>query len=84
MEDNIARAIAKLGNAGYHLPDTQEQCTLALARATRQLKAAIREELETKHLRMQHQNKLISWYETDGNTKLAKKLRGMQQAEQVK
>ena len=37
-----------------------------------------------KHLRTQHQNNLISRHKTSGNSKLAKKLRGMQQAEQVK
>ena len=84
MEVNIACTKAKLGNAGYQLPATQELCIQALARATRQLKATIREELETKHLWMQHQNELISRHETSGNTKLAKKLRGMQRAEQVK
>ena len=45
MEVNITQAKAKLGNAGYQLPETQELCTLALARTTRPLKAALWEEL---------------------------------------
>ena len=41
MEVNISRTKAKLGNAGYRLPDTKESCIIALEKATRQLKAAI-------------------------------------------
>ena len=84
MTENIARTKATLGDAGYTLPGTQEECILALARATRQLKAAIAEEVQSQHLRQQHQNNLIQLHEATGNSKMAKKLRGMQRAEQTK
>ena len=84
MADNIARTKAKLGNAGYNLLDTKELCIITLKKATRHLKAAIREELESKNLHTKHQQDLISKHEATGNTKMAKKIRGMQHAEQVK
>ena len=77
MSEHIARIKAKLGNAGYELPATAELCKQALIRCTRQLKAAIQEEVDTRYLRKQHQEKLITEYEQAGNTKLAKKIRGM-------
>ena len=84
MTENIAQTKAKLGDVGYTLPSTQTECVVALTRATRQLKAAISEEVQSKHLRQQHQNNLIQQHEATGNTKMAKKLRGMQRAEQTK
>ena len=78
MGENIARIKAKLGDAGYRMPETKEHCILALTKATRQLKAAIAEETTSKHLRTQHQNNLILRHKSEGNTKMAKKLRGMQ------
>ena len=84
MTTSIARTKAKLGNAGYHLPQTAELCKKALLMCTRQMKAAIQGELETHNLRKQHQESLIQQYETQGNSKLANKIQGMQKAEQVK
>ena len=84
MEKHISNTKAKLGNAEYIVPETKELCIKALAQATRQLKSAIREELESKYLRTQHQNTIITQHEAAGNTKMAKKLKGMQWAEQVK
>ena len=80
MMESISRTKAKLGDAGYELPTTQETCIKALLSCTRQLKAAIQEELETQHLRRNHQDKLIEKYEATGNSKMAKKVRGMQRA----
>ena len=84
MSDSIARTKAKLGDAGYELPGTLELCTQVLHRCTRQLKAAIREELATNNLRRQHQDQRIEHHEAAGNTKLAKKIRGMKNAESTK
>ena len=84
MEDNIAQTKAKIGNMGYKLPETAALCQQALVKVTRQLKATLQEELETKNLRRQHQEKLIAEHEAAGNSKTAKKIRGIQRAEQVK
>ena len=84
MSENIARTKAKLGDAGYTLPATLDKCQKASAQAMRQLKAALQDEIDTKNLRREHQNMLIKSYETSGNPKLAKKIRGMQQAEETK
>ena len=84
MSEHIGCTKAKLGNAGYELPATGDLCIQALIQCTRQLKAAIQEEVDTRYLRKQHQEKLITEYKQAGNTKLAKKIRGMKRAEQVK
>ena len=84
MSENIARTKAKIGDAGYELPESAEQCQRALVKVTRQLKATIQEEVETSNLCRQHQEKLIQEQEAQGNSKLAKKIRGMQWAEKVK
>ena len=84
MTDNISRTKAKLGNIGYTLPETADLCQKALVKVTRQLKATIQEELETKNLRRQHQEKLIEAHKAMGNSKIAKKIRGIQRAEAVK
>ena len=84
MSENISRTKAKLGNMGYPLPDTVELCKTMLVKVTRQLKAAIQEELDTKHLQRQHQETLIQEHEAKGNHKVAKKIRGMRRTEQVK
>ena len=78
MSGNIKRTKAKLGDIGFELLDTVELCQRTLVRVTRQLKAAIQEEMETKQLRRQHQEALISQHESAGNSKIAKKIRGMQ------
>ena len=49
----------------------------------KQLKAAIREEIKTQNLRRSHQDQLIKKYKTTGNTKMAKKIRGMKRAEET-
>ena len=84
MSANIQRTKAKLGDAGFKLPDTLEACQRELTKCTTQLKATIKDETATRHLRLQHQNTLIQTHEAAGNTKLAKKIRGMQRAEEVK
>ena len=84
MSKNINRVKAKLGNAGYELPATAELCTKALIRCTKQLKAAIQDKIDTKTLRRQHQDKLITDYEAAGNAKLDNRIRGMKRAECVK
>ena len=84
MSESIARMKAKLGDAGYALPNSLQQCTQVLINCTKQLKAAIREELETNNLRRSHQDQLIEKHEALGNSKLAKKIRGMKRAEATK
>ena len=84
MSESIARTKAKLGNAGIAVPKTLTLCQQALARATRQLKAALQDELDTQNLRQQHQERLIETHKAKGNSKLAKKIRGMQRAEETK
>ena len=84
MTESIARTKAKLGDAGYQLPNSLTHCTQALASCTRQLKAAIRDETETHNLRRHHQTQLIEKHEAAGNSKMAKKIRGMQRAEATK
>ena len=56
----------------------------ALAKATRQLKSALQDELETKNLRKEHQTTLAEKHEAQGNSQLAKKIRGMQRAKEVR
>ena len=77
MSDNISKTAAKLGHVGYQLPETGKLCQQALVRVTRQLKAFIQEELEKQNLQCQHQETLIQAHESAGNTKVAKKIRGM-------
>ena len=84
MTKLIARTKARLGNAGYELPDTVDQCIKALQKCTRQLKAALHDKLETRNLRQQHQDRLIKLHEDTGDSKLAKKIRGMKHVEEVK
>ena len=84
MSDNITKTAAKLGHIGYELPATAALCQQALVKVTRQLKATIKEEIETKHLQWQHQDKRINNHKATGNTKVSKKIRGMQHAEAVK
>ena len=55
----------------------------ALAAATRQLKAALQDKIDTRNLRRQHQNTVIQGYEAKGNSKLAKKIRSMQRTEET-
>ena len=55
-----------------------------LQKCTKKLRNAITEETTTKNLREQHQNSLIDKYTMEGNTKLAKRIRGIQPAEEVK
>ena len=84
LSATILRIKAKLGNAGYDLPKTPELCMQAYLKCTRQLKAAIQEELNTKNLQCQHQDRLIQAHKEAGNTALAKKIRGMKRAETTK
>ena len=84
MSESIERTKAKLGDAGYELPTTADLCAKALVSCTRQLKAALQEEIATRHLRLQHQTTLIQTHQANGNSKLAKKIRGIQRAEEVK
>ena len=72
LSETIARIKAKLWHAGYELPNTLEMCTLALLNCTRQLKAAIQEELETRNLQRQHQDNLIQGHEAAGTHKVGK------------
>ena len=83
MSESISQTKAKLGYAGFSLPESLESCQKALAQATRQLKAALQDELDTKNLRKEHLNTLAAQHEAKGNSKLAKKIQGMQRAEEV-
>ena len=68
LSDSISRTKAKLGDAGYSLPETLESCQRALAKATRQLKAALQDEIDTKNLRKEHQNTLAAKHKANGNS----------------
>ena len=84
MTESIARTKTKLGNTGYKLPATSDLCIQALARCTWQLKAALKDKIETNQLQQKHQETLIQAHEVTGNTKMAKRIRGMKRAEEVK
>ena len=83
MSESIAWTKARLGDAGYELPTMAELCAKALISCSRQLKAALQEEIATQHLHRQHQTTLIQTHQANRNTKLAKKIRGIQRAEEV-
>ena len=74
MSEHLERTKAKIGNVGYHLPQTAALCQQALVKVTRQLKATIQDKLDSKNLRSQHQELLIEKYEATGNSRLAKKI----------
>ena len=84
MSNNIACTKAKLGNVGYILPEEVDLYQQALVQVTRQLKAAIQGEIKTQNLCNQHQEKLIHQHKAAGNSKLAKKIRGICHVENTK
>ncbi|CAB9510765.1 expressed unknown protein [Seminavis robusta] len=83
LENNIETYRSQLGSIGFTLPATKRECQKKLKQIDKQFKAAVKEEIRTKKLRRAHQQRMIQQHEAKGNSKAAKRIRGMRRAEKV-
>ena len=82
--EEIETIRSTLDGIGFTLPQTLRECQQLLHLHSKELRATIKADEHTPNMQWQHQDKLIAEHKAKGNSKAAKRIRGMQRAEDVK